>query len=251
MSARCAVGSLAVGLVVLLAFAACGEEHVHHPPRFPGGAVEPTEEGLSVEIGGTEVLEDHECLVCHGLRDEEDDDEDQAPYVDGHGYLATAHARKDVACELCHEEHEDYPHPKDAEQLTVQCGDCHDDKLEAEGDDVHVRLEGMDPEEPSTTQACIGCHRAHTLRMACAGCHDAKWETNFERRDLDPPHDDLVFHHGEQNRWCLDCHDATLQELGSNGFDFRTSAWGPAGGYPEGFDVSGANGPVSYEQGVF
>lgn len=42
-----------------------------------------------------------------------------------------------------------------------------------------------------------------------------------------------------------DCLDVTIQELGSNGFDFQTS------GYPAGFNFTTSDGLLSYKQGVF
>ncbi len=40
----------------------------------------------------------------------------------------------------------------------------------------------------------------------CSGCH-ADLEPNPTRRKVDF-HDDIVLEHDEENRWCLDCHDA-------------------------------------------
>ncbi len=202
---RAVPGAWLLGLLLLLPLlGGCGRGG-HHAETLPTGAAVPSGEGQRVEGGADEVLEEHECLVCHGFRE----NEEGAPYVDGHGYLAAVHAKNDVACSVCHENQEDYPHSEGEAILAVGCGDCHDDKLEAEGDDVHVPLAGRDAEDPATSLACVGCHDPHTQRMACAGCHDADWKTNPQRRELGPPHDDLVFHHGEKNRWCLDCHDET------------------------------------------
>lgn len=41
----------------------------------------------------------------------------------------------------------------------------------------------------------------------CMECH-AGFPPNPERRSLEGMHGDIVFHHDEKNRWCLDCHDA-------------------------------------------
>ncbi len=40
----------------------------------------------------------------------------------------------------------------------------------------------------------------------CSQCH-AEMEPNPERRPLEAMHTDIVLHHDEANRWCLDCHD--------------------------------------------
>jgi hypothetical protein len=43
----------------------------------------------------------------------------------------------------------------------------------------------------------------------CSSCHDNKdLVTRPERRTLTMAHDDIVLHHDEEHRWCLDCHDA-------------------------------------------
>ena len=41
----------------------------------------------------------------------------------------------------------------------------------------------------------------------CSDCH-ASMEVNPKRRELKEAHDDIVLHHGETMRWCLDCHYA-------------------------------------------
>jgi hypothetical protein len=46
----------------------------------------------------------------------------------------------------------------------------------------------------------------------CSMCH-ADMDTNFERRELVDFHDDIVLKHDEENRWCLDCHDAENRDM--------------------------------------
>jgi hypothetical protein len=41
----------------------------------------------------------------------------------------------------------------------------------------------------------------------CMTCHEAI-PPNPERRALEGMHNDIVLHHDEEHRWCLDCHDA-------------------------------------------
>jgi hypothetical protein len=41
----------------------------------------------------------------------------------------------------------------------------------------------------------------------CSNCH-GMMPVNRERRDLKGFHTDIVLRHDEENRWCLDCHDA-------------------------------------------
>jgi hypothetical protein len=46
----------------------------------------------------------------------------------------------------------------------------------------------------------------------CTECH-ADMEVNPERRELEEFHDDIVFKHDEENRWCMDCHDAENRDM--------------------------------------
>ncbi len=40
----------------------------------------------------------------------------------------------------------------------------------------------------------------------CSDCH-ADMEPNLQRRQLEDMHTDIVLHHAEGQRWCLDCHN--------------------------------------------
>jgi len=42
----------------------------------------------------------------------------------------------------------------------------------------------------------------------CSACHDPSNEVDTTPRQLKDAHEDIVLHHDEGNRWCLDCHDA-------------------------------------------
>ncbi|UCE40196.1 MAG: hypothetical protein JSV17_12100 [Candidatus Aminicenantes bacterium] len=46
----------------------------------------------------------------------------------------------------------------------------------------------------------------------CTMCH-ADMEVNLERRELVEFHDDIVLKHDEENRWCMDCHDANNRDM--------------------------------------
>jgi hypothetical protein len=43
-------------------------------------------------------------------------------------------------------------------------------------------------------------------------CHE-DMEVNLERRELEEFHDDIVLKHDEENRWCMDCHDANNRDM--------------------------------------
>ena len=42
----------------------------------------------------------------------------------------------------------------------------------------------------------------------CTQCHDATLPVDRTPRKMKDFHEDIVLHHDEANRWCLDCHDA-------------------------------------------
>ena len=49
----------------------------------------------------------------------------------------------------------------------------------------------------------------------CSDCHDEEWETDYTRRELDEPHDEIpgkFVNHDSDNRWCLDCHSAKKRD---------------------------------------
>lgn len=45
----------------------------------------------------------------------------------------------------------------------------------------------------------------------CMQCHEGI-PPNPERRPLEGMHNDIVLHHDEEHRWCLDCHDANNRD---------------------------------------
>ena len=47
----------------------------------------------------------------------------------------------------------------------------------------------------------------------CSNCHDNDTlQVNTTPRELKKRHKDIVLHHDEANRWCLDCHDANNRD---------------------------------------
>lgn len=45
----------------------------------------------------------------------------------------------------------------------------------------------------------------------CSSCHSPEDQVDRSPRELGF-HDDIVLHHDEKNRWCLDCHDAVNRD---------------------------------------
>lgn len=47
----------------------------------------------------------------------------------------------------------------------------------------------------------------------CSDCHDPDLEVRDKRRELKFEHTEIVLHHAEENRWCLDCHNGPDRDL--------------------------------------
>lgn len=47
----------------------------------------------------------------------------------------------------------------------------------------------------------------------CTDCHDPEIAPRTERRELKWAHQEIELRHDEDNRWCLDCHDADDRDL--------------------------------------
>jgi len=46
----------------------------------------------------------------------------------------------------------------------------------------------------------------------CSDCHDPDIPVNTQRRELTIAHEEIVLHHDEEHRWCLDCHSAESRD---------------------------------------
>jgi len=47
----------------------------------------------------------------------------------------------------------------------------------------------------------------------CTDCHDPDIPVNTQRRPMKTAHTEIVLHHDEEHRWCLDCHDAANRDV--------------------------------------
>jgi len=47
----------------------------------------------------------------------------------------------------------------------------------------------------------------------CTDCHDPEYPVRADRRELRTAHQNIVLRHDEENRWCLDCHDAGNRDM--------------------------------------
>jgi hypothetical protein len=68
-------------------------------------------------------------------------------------------------------------------------------------------LTGLDGATGSTTTFPVPAPPFSEGIFPCMQCH-ASIPTNPERRALEGMHSDIVLHHDEEHRWCLDCHNA-------------------------------------------
>ena len=61
----------------------------------------------------------------------------------------------------------------------------------------------------------------------CSDCHDEDTPVNPLQRILEEEHEDIQLKHGEENRWCLDCHSPEdrdkLRLANGNKIDFSIS----------------------------
>ncbi len=160
--------------------------------------------------GDVEVLEDHQCLQCHGFRE----GDPKAPFVEGHGFLDSVH--KEMDCTDCHDgDYESFPHGDDGE--TAQCAGCHDDVFEELQDSVHGPL-FKDEDSPETSKACAACHGLHDVLPAtdrrsklyplnvveaCGSCH-------FENKDVSTWTPESIL----EERYTDDTHGHSLVQKG-------------------------------------
>jgi hypothetical protein len=47
----------------------------------------------------------------------------------------------------------------------------------------------------------------------CSDCHDPELPVNTRRRTLKLAHQEIALEHAEDQRWCLDCHDAADRDV--------------------------------------
>ncbi len=106
-----------------------------------------------------------DCLVCHGEK-EFKDAAGRSLFVDPAKHKASVHGA--LACNDCHTQIKDYPHPKKIAK--VQCAACHAEPAAALPESAHAAL---------GENACSSCHGdAHEAGLAaeidatrCAECH--------------------------------------------------------------------------------
>jgi hypothetical protein len=216
--------------LVLLALVACGD-HEAGLHLAPGGG--------GADLAGLVPVERppftpgvFPCSRCHEGGPRTEPAEPVMPH--------TAHLERELECADCHmPEDEDEPALPGAEI----CRDCHED-LAGEPEAVRAYFEratdaGGDLRFPDRwavddlkfrhrphLEAEVGCETCHgapsdaafrkpkplTLMRLCIACHE---ERNLARecatcheRHLEPEHRAIVLRHAEDQRGCLDCHDA-------------------------------------------
>jgi len=106
-----------------------------------------------------------DCLACHGEKDLKDA-AGRSLFVDAGKQKASVHGG--LACNDCHADIADYPHPKHPKQ--VHCAACHSEEAAALPKSVHSVLGAT---------ACANCHgephavqpAAQVMPQQCAACH--------------------------------------------------------------------------------
>ncbi len=177
------------------------------------------------------------CSRCHlgGDADQDGAGPDGAPTL-----AHAAHGRKGLECEDCHFEDEEQEAPS-IPTFDV-CEECHDD-LSADSERARAyfdatrqedgtyafpkrwRTQDVEPAHGAHWDAdveCESCHGAATdnaftkprsvpLMERCVGCHVAEEAPNecatCHRETTEKMHA-FTLHHAEEQRGCLDCHDA-------------------------------------------
>jgi formate dehydrogenase gamma subunit len=109
--------------------------------------------------------QDEACLACHGTEGMKSD-KGKDIYVNPTRHAASAHAV--LACQDCHTDIKDFPHP--AKVAKVKCATCHEDEAKSFTTSAHSLL---------SDTACASCHGSvHELTTAeklmpskCVECH--------------------------------------------------------------------------------
>ncbi len=60
------------------------------------------------------------------------------------------------------------------------------------------------PRSAVLMQRCMTCHTERNVKNTCETCHE---------EGTRPPHEQIVLHHAEQQRGCLDCHDRANRDV--------------------------------------
>ena len=74
-------------------------------------------------------------------------------------------------------------------------------------DDVEEGFIELAPEAPPAANILIPNPTRSLDYFPCNDCH-SELEVNTRRRELVDMHDDIIFEHDSEHRWCLACHDA-------------------------------------------
>lgn len=155
---------------------------------------------LSLAAGAARAATD--CLACHGEKDFKGA-AGHSLFVDAGKQKASVHGG--LACNDCHTDISDYPHPKRPKQ--VQCAACHSEEAAAVPKSVHGALGAT---------ACSSCHgEPHAVQAAaevmprqCGACHAD------ELRDYEMSVHAFARKEGDkQGAICSSCHGPVHQIL--------------------------------------
>lgn len=221
-------------IAISIMMAACGGAHASRPAY--GGALDVPAAPLAA--GDAEVpraapppFSDgiFPCSRCHGAGE---------PAGDDPVFTHSVHVDKGLECADCHEDDSD-PSPADAEI----CDECHepddrgserakayftglgdefpsrwDTQLKHVAHDKHASADIacqachgeiadapiVKPGSAALMQRCMTCHAERGAPETCETCHE---------QGITAPHANVVLHHAEEQRGCLDCHDRNNRDV--------------------------------------
>ena len=174
-------------------------------------------------------IPDEQCLVCHSKPDLNmvlPSNEVLPLTVDANKLARSAHgqdAETPLHCVDCHNNMDGYPHGDFPAadyriyqvQMSMMCGNCHEDQAVARQDSIHARLLAGGRVEAAT---CVDCHGAHNVawadpekheidRMAqvdaCGRCH-----STIAAEYKESVHGQHVAAGGKDAPTCSNCHPA-------------------------------------------
>ncbi len=136
------------------------------------------------------VIQNSECLACHGEKDM------GSVYIDEREFKDSVH--KDLSCTDCHEDITDLPHPE--KLIRVSCKGCHENIFEIYAKSIHGKERAKGDELVAT---CKDCHGKHNIRSSkdpqsltypvnlpgtCSSCHEDEKITKEKHIPIGKPY---------------------------------------------------------------
>lgn len=137
---------------------------------FLGAGNVSTVRAEGVQAPPAQAPDNSKCLGCHNQPDQVltfPNGDTVSVTIDEDAYDHAAHAN--LACQVCHTNIAEYPHPsisaQSSQEYTRQyentCAQCHPDQVKAIEDNAHAKVAAAG--NPNTPQ-CADCHNSHTQK---------------------------------------------------------------------------------------